>query len=224
MTRTARSLLVTVGLYIGAAFLLTQQMGAQTLTVDSFDKGKAATGKKHPHFVRSELGYDIYFVKGTVELSRVSAGLKDTTNKALRIHFELPPCFDWGNWASVHKEFHPALDLQKYQGLRLRLKIETPSEATFLRITVCDMSKDTSAGDEMWWFDCPRDMLMGAAGKWISVQAPFASFKESSGEGTRHNDSELDLSRIIAYEVNLISESKAEQNGTILINNLRAYK
>ena len=223
MTKTARSLLVTVGLYIGTAFLLTQQMEAQTLTIDSFDKEQAATGNKHPHFVRSELGYDIYFVKATVELSRVSAGLKDSTNKALRMHFDLPPYFG-GNWASVHKDFHPALNLQGYQGLRLRLKIETPTEAAFLRITVCDMSKDTSTGDEMWWFDCPKELLTGMAGKWVSVQAPFDSFKESSGEGTRHNDGKLDLSRISAYEVNLVSESKAEQSGTILINNLRAYK
>jgi hypothetical protein len=54
-------------------------------------------------------------------------------------------------------------------------------------------------------------------------RAPFRFFILSSGVGTRQNDGMMDLSKIIAYELNLVSKKNDHPKGVILVNSLRAY-
>jgi len=54
-------------------------------------------------------------------------------------------------------------------------------------------------------------------------RAPFRFFNLSSGVGTRQNDGMMDLSKIIAYELNLVSKKNDHPKGVILVNSLRAY-
>ena len=203
-------------------FLQIDTLQSQTLIVDNFNKEPVDVSKKYPSYVDTQGSYDIYYVEANLQLSRVSISENNTTDKVLRLEFTLPPHFSWGNWLSIRREFQSPLKLEDYKGLKLNLRIEDPASDAFLRITLSDLTDDLKQGDEMWWFDCNRDLLKSKTSKWIQVYIPFDGFKVSHGAGTRHNDYKLDLGKIVAYEINLISESRNSQNGIIYLDYLRA--
>ena len=200
----------------------TETLQAQTLMIDSFDKKSTSVSQKYPNYVSTQEGYDIYYESATVQLSRVPISSRNISDKALRLMFRLPPF----NWLSVRREFQPPLNLEGYKGLELNLRIEAPSPNAFLRITILDLADEKRYGDEdeMWWFDCDKKLLKSKTIKWIQIRIPFDGFELSYGIGTRQNDHEKNLNKIIAYEVNLISESRTSVNGIVLLDSLRAYK
>ena len=117
------------------------------------------------------------------------------------------------------------LNLKGYAGLEISLKVVKPSNA-HLRITLSDaVSPKTGekyGPDEMWWFDCDAHVLKTNQGC-ITIRAPFNSFYLSHGAGTRHNDRIFDLSKIIAYEINLVSRQNEHPKGIIFVKSLRGY-
>jgi len=56
------------------------------------------------------------------------------------------------------------------------------------------------------------------------IHIPFSDFYIYSGQGTRQNDHRLNLQKIIACEINLISEPGKKTKGVILLDSLRTYK
>jgi hypothetical protein len=198
---------------------------SKLLTIDNFD---TPSDQKYERFrsvdtVLSSLGYGIHYRKADAKLSLVPVSEKD---KALKIRYDLPPFFSWGNWLSIRKEFKTPKDLSEYDGLEFELKVEVPSDA-MLRITLADVEnlKDVEkhGSDELFWYDFADDTLENRAQKWVKFRAPFKAFYRSYGEGVRHNDGELDTKKLVAYEINLVSEG-GHPKGAILINSLRAYK
>lgn len=165
--------------------------------------------------------YDIYYKNAVVKLSRYPLGENDN---ALKIQYELPPHFDWGNWLSIRKEFDTIIDIGNCTGLEFEMKVMVPSSAK-LRLTLSDIisPKDINSGrDELWWFDFEDDLLNEAKG-WNTVRAPFENFKISYGDGTRHNDYKMDFSKTIAFEINLTSNANEHPKGIILLKSLRTY-
>ena len=205
-------------------FLKINTLQSQTLVVDNFSKKPIGKSKKHPNYVGTQDGYDIYYVKASLQLSLVPISPNNTSDKVMRLEFTLPPHFSWGNWLSVRREFQSPLKLKVYKGLKLNLRVENASADAFLRITLSDLTDDVKKGDELWWFDCNRDLLKNKTQEWIQIYIPFDGFKVSRGAGTRNNDYKLNLNKIVAYEINLISESINSQNGIIYLDYLRAYK
>ena len=191
------------------------------MVIDNYNR-PAKPGTEYTHFVGTMDGYDIYYVKADLALSRIPISPKDTLDMVLRLDFDLPPFFEWGNWLSVRREFQDPLDLSRYKELILNVKVEVPVTDAFLRITLSDLTGDVNKGDEMWWFDCSRDLLKNTDQKWIEVHIPLDGLRISYGAGTRHNDYKLNLSRIVAYEIDIISESRVNQKGVILVDFLRA--
>jgi hypothetical protein len=149
---------------------------AQTLMIDNFEKEPTNVGKKYPKYVGTQEGYDIYYEKADVRLSRVQVNPKDTNDKALRADFNLPPAFSWGNWLSVRREFQSPMNLQSYKGLELKVKVDVPSPEAFLRIALSDLTDDNKGGDEMWWFDCDKNLLKTKTAKWNQIRLPFNRF------------------------------------------------
>jgi len=193
---------------------------AQTLMIDSFDKKSTTASKKYPGYRGSQEGYDVYYESANVKLSLVHHNTPDTSDKALRIEFDLSSGF----WLSVRKEFPSSLNLDGYQGVELNLCVTIATPNVRLRITLSDSTDDKKDGDEMWWFDCDPTLLNNKNTKWTKVPMPFDRFYPSYGIGSRHNDGKLNLKKIIAYEVNLISEAGKIEAGRICINSFRAYK
>jgi hypothetical protein len=76
------------------------------------------------------LGYCTYCVNCDTELSHV-----DLTNgeQALRVTYSLPPhpTPGWDNWLSIRREPGIWRNLSKYPGLKLRLRVEKPTNALF---------------------------------------------------------------------------------------------
>ncbi len=203
-------------------FLQLNILPAQTL--DNFDKEPSNVGKKYPRFVGTQSGYDIYYENAAMQMSFVKISSRDSSNKALRMEFDLPPALYWGNWASVRREFQPPMNLANYKGLLLNLRVDIPTPDVLLRITLADFTDDLKGGDELWWFDCDKNLLKSKTPQWIQVRIPFEGFSPAFGEGTRHNDGKKNLKKIIAYEISLISDSGAHPKGVILLDSLRAYK
>ena len=198
----------------------------QVKMIDAFDQ-KTPKMEYLPYrgeTVINQEGYGIYWDKADVQLSRVT--LRET-DKALRIQYDLPPFYPWGNWGSIRKEFKSPLDLSKYTGLELYIKVEIPSNAQ-LRITLADVQnlKDAEkhGADELWWIDFDPGVLKNATQKWVTLRAPFKDFYKSWGDGTRHNNGQKDLSMIVAYEINLVSPSGEHPKGVIWVNSLHAFK
>ena len=198
----------------------------QFLMIDHFD---APSDKKYAPFrsvdtVISTLGYGIYFRKADAQLSIVPVS---ETDKALRIQYELPPFFSWGNWLSIRKEFKSPLDLRDYRGLALELKVEVPSDA-MLRMTLSDVETRKDAekhgADELWWYDFDTATLKHTTQKWVTLRAPFQDFSLSYGDSVRHNDGQLDLSKIVGYELNIVSSRNEHPKGSLLIDSLRAFR
>jgi len=217
-----KNLLCTIAFSI--CFLQINLLPAQTLAVDNFDKEPPNVGKKYPKFVGTQSGYDLYWEKADMQLSFVKISSRDSSNKTLRMAFDLPPAFYWGNWLSVRREFQPPMNLGNYKGLLLNLRVDVPSPDAFLRITLADLTDDMKGGDELWWFDCDKNLLKGKTSQWIQVRIPFDGFSPAFGEGTRRNDGKKNLKKIAAYEVSLISDSGKHPKGVILLDSLRAYK
>ena len=191
-------------------------------TVDSFDETTGSFDKRYPEYVENQEGFDVYYVSASVQLTRIVRN--SSNNKAIRIKFDLPPAFSWGNWLSLRKGFREPLNLEGYQGLDLDLKVEKASPEAFLRITLSDLSDDEKKGDEMWWFDADLNLLQKTSTQWKTIRMPFDKFRVSSGEGTRHNDYQLNLGKIAAYEINLVSNAVKHPKGVILIDSFRTYK
>lgn len=115
------------------------------------------------------------------------------------------------------------LDLTGYNGLKLNLKVEASSDAR-LRVTLADITSiDRRGNDERWWFDFKDDVLNGPKDQWQPLTLPFKKFYESYGAGTRHNDGRLDLSKIVAYEVNIVSKGRTHSQGTVVVNSLVTF-
>jgi hypothetical protein len=198
----------------------------QVKMIDAFDQ-KTPKMEYLPYrgeTVINQEGYGIYWDKADVQLSRVTLREAD---KALRIQYDLPPFYPWGNWASIRKEFKSPMDLSDYTGLELDVKVEIPSNA-ILRITLADVENLKDAGkhgaDELWWFDFDPGVLKNATKKWVTIRAPFKDFYLSWGDGTRRNNGQKDLSMIVGYEVNIVSKNSEYPRGSILVNSLRAFK
>ncbi|NIM16351.1 MAG: hypothetical protein GTO45_30510 [Candidatus Aminicenantes bacterium] len=210
---------------------LKKETTKQNVFIDDFDTDHDNYYARlhQPRFVSH--GYGIYFNNAKVKLSRVAVSEADS---ALRIEYEIPPLYDWGNWFSIRCELateksspfsgiDSALDLKDYNGLKLNLKVEEPSNG-ILRITIADVvNLGKRSDDELWWFDFKNGVLAGPTGEWQTLTLPFNKFYESYGAGTRHNDSKLNLSKIIAYEINIVSKGKTHLKGTIVLNSLVTY-
>lgn len=195
------------------------------LHIDHFDAPSPSRVYRsyHGETVKVWGGYGIYFEKAKVDLQHVPAtGAK----KALSISYRLPPYFDWGNWLSVRREFERPLDLRNYKGLKLSVRTES-AENTRFRITLTDVKDDRDVSihgaDELWWFDAPATLLTPGTGV-QTLYAPFDEFYLGYGAGMRWNDKKLDLSRIVAFEINLVSSGGTEGRGTVIVDCLRAYR
>lgn len=171
----------------------------------------------------TQAGYGVYLKQANVTISRVA---RPETDQALHIQYALPPYFAWGNWLSIRKAFPTPLDLSGYEGVKLDIKILTPSNAR-LRLTLSDVATLADAprhgADDMWWYDVPRDEVLKAQQQWVTLQVPLRAFYRAYGEGTRHNDGRLDVSKIVAYELNVISAAGESPQGAFLVKALRAY-
>lgn len=217
-----KHLLCTIALSI--CFLQINLLSAQTVTVDNFDKEPPNVGKKYPRYAGTQRGYDIYCEKAGIQLSFVKISPRDSSHKALRMAFDLPPALYWGNWASVRREFQPPMNLATYKGLLLNLRVDVSTPDAVLRISLADLTDDMKGGDELWWFDCDKNLLNRKTPQWIQLRIPFADFSPAYGIGTRFNDGKKNLKKIIAYEISLISDSGKHSKGVILLDSLRAYK
>jgi hypothetical protein len=171
--------------------------------------------------VKSWEDYGIYSDQAEASLKRVAVGGK---HSALEIHFEIPPLSARANWLSIRKEFDSIADLSSYEGLELKIE-SAQAKNTLLRLTLCDVDEQESfrlhGADEMWWFDMPKSIFDQR--KLITAKAPFKNFEPAYGEGARRRDGRLDLSKIVAYEINLMTSGTASGNGLLRLYSIRAY-
>lgn len=211
-------------LLFSASYLNAESVQSQTLVVDNFNKKPVHVGAQHLHYVNTQEGYDVYYVKADLKLSRVPIRAENTNDKVLQLVFAIPPAFSWGNWLSVRREFQSPLNLVDYKGLTLDVRVDVPSPGAHLRITLSDLTDDPNEGDEMWWFDCDSTSLGEKTQGWVQIYVPFDRFRIAYGEGTRHNDRKMNPAKVIAYEINLLSSPGDSLSGTILLDYIRAYK
>lgn len=64
---------------------------AQSQVLDNFDKEPPNVGKKYSNFVGTQRRYDIYSKKAGITLSFVKSSSCDSSHRALRMAFDLPP-------------------------------------------------------------------------------------------------------------------------------------
>jgi hypothetical protein len=205
----------------GAGVVHAQDYGIEDpLVLDDFYEDPSWHPDWFPKLRSVVMGYGVYYDSAEASLSRVAVG-KDVY--ALRIEYDVPPLHDWGNWLSIRREFDSVLDLSDCKALRLGVRVRVPSDAK-LRITLADVvDLDNRRKDEMWWFDFGEGVLSRAEGEWQTLTVPLKRFYKSYGEGTRHNDGKLDLSKITAYEINIVSKSGTHPAGTFDVKSLVAY-
>ena len=185
----------------------------KSIVVDDFQNENQRYIRAHgPNRVSS--GFALHFDRVDVKLTVENL---NRTEKVLRIDYDIPPLHDWGNWLSIRREFDDLVDLRNCKNLVIRLKVDSPSNAK-LRISLSDVvdPKDRKR-DELWWYDGASDQLSDRSGDWVTLTVPLAKFYESYGDGTRHNDSRLDLSKISGYEINIIAERDEHPQGVILL-------
>jgi hypothetical protein len=193
--------------------------------LDHFDAARPVRTYRpyHGEVATSWGGYGIYYEKAKVRLSFIPT---HAPKGVLRISYSLPPHLDWGNWLSVRRELATIHNFQGYEGLALEVRTEAATNTRF-RITLTDVTKVEDfakhGADEMWWFDAPADLLT-PGGKEVTVYAPFAAFYPSYGAGARRNDGRLDLSKIVAFEINLVSSGPQSGQGILFVDCLRAYR
>jgi hypothetical protein len=58
----------------------------------------------------------------------------------------------------------------------------------------------------------------------VTLYAPFRDFYLGYGAGVRIHDRKLDLSKIVAFEINLVSSGTDPGSGVVTVDCLRAYK
>jgi hypothetical protein len=162
------------------------------------------------------LGYCVYFENADVNLSYLPQ------NSGLRIKWVLPILRSGGNWFSMRRQDGEILDLGSYSGLKAHLRVDVPAGA-ILRITMADVIGEEMRNDELWWCD-NKDILSEKSDQWQTVTCPFTDFYLASGVGTRQNDQKMDLTRIVAYEINIVSETPTLLEGDIVVNLLEAYR
>jgi hypothetical protein len=172
--------------------------------------------------VQNQLGYGVYFKDAVVQLSRHTG---KETQGILKLHYELSSDPPWSNWLSIRKEFINVMDATECKGLKFTIKVVKPTNA-ILRVTFCDAGENRDlnihGADEMWWFDF-KDVPLNKKGKWQTLYAPFDKFTLSYGIASRIHDGKMDISKFVAYEINIISEEGKYAKGDILIESLRIY-
>ena len=220
-----RSLLGTIVALLAGFHLGTAAPRYQYLHLDHFDGPQAPRqySPYHGETVRSWQGYGIYYEKAQAELQFVPI---KRGKQALRITYDLPPHLDWGNWLSVRRELGRLTDLHQYEGLVLDVRTEAATNTQF-RITLTDVANPQDASkhgaDEMWWYDAPAGFLT-PNGHYVRLYAPFRDFRLGEGAGVRIRDQKLDLSKIVAFEINLVSSGMTPGKGVVIVDCLRAYK
>ncbi len=177
----------------------------------------------HGETAKSWQGYGIYYEKAEAALDFIPVrGRK----RALRIAYTLPPHLDWGNWLSVRRELGRLTDLHAYDGLVLDVRADAARNSRF-RITLTAVADPRDASrhgaDRMWWYDAPADLLT-PTGKFVRLVAPFRDFYPGYGAGVRVPHGPLDLSHIVAFEINLVSSGRAPGEGVVIVDCLRAYR
>lgn len=158
--------------------------------------------------------YGVYYINAGATLASRSS---ENNPRPLSVVFSLPAHFHWGNWLSIRRQFTAPVDLSDATGLEFPLTI-VASSGTSMRMTLSDV--DGSARDDLWWADLGP--ILGKEGSDV-VRVPFSSFRRCSGDGCRLNDGRLNLSRVIAYEFNLLSGPGATEKGSLVIDILRPY-
>lgn len=192
----------------------------QQIVLDNFDRDPIVKPHKTFTLHQTSHGYGVYYDKATLELSKVAVSKSDS---ALQIEYTLPVVHDWGNWLSIRCELDPIVNLKKFTGLKLKLKVVNPSNA-MLRVTIADVENAKNREeDELWWYDLSDDVLSQKEGQWQTLTIPFKKFFISYGAGTRQNDGKLDLSKIVAYEFNILTKGSVSAKGSIIVNSLTTY-
>lgn len=203
-----------------------QAQAQKTLLIDDFKHPpmQSYVGYAPPPVAVQE-GYSLYYATAHIQLTRVQAVSPAAANAAntLQLQYTLPPSFAWGNWLSLRRELLSPLDLSTYEGVELTFKVTSPSNA-LLRITLSDLDEGSKSSDEMWWFDCPPETLNNVTTSWQKMRIPFREFSLSWGAGTRQNDRRWNASRIVAYEVNVLSPPNTQPQGAILLESLQAFQ
>ena len=163
-------------------------------------------------------GHCIYYDNASIQVS------PSTNGNNIIVEYDLQPIYEWGNWFSIRRTTSAPYDLSSYSGIKLRMRIVKPADA-ILRITIADIDPKTApyASDELWWCDF-QNLTTDPAGEWKILVCPFNSFTVSNGFGARQNDQKLDLQNIIAFEISVLSRTKARINGSLEIDSLAAYK
>ena len=195
---------------------------ARVFFLDSFTKSSAKPQVPPDAYKNSQAGFDLYYEKASIQLSVKPAG-QSTQAKILQVGYELPPANSWGNWASIRKKFAPLVSLKGYKGIVLRIKVTEPSPGAILRITLSDLGNKGSDRDELWWYDCDPALLSKTTGTWQEIRIPFSQFYISYGVGSRHNGGILNLVRINAYEINLVSKAGVNAKGALMVKAIDAY-
>jgi hypothetical protein len=227
MCDTMTSLDVTRAMVLSMLLLgvLWCQLGAQGRkhpVLDDFDNEPNAVNRTYPDLMSVQQGYEVYYKSAVVQLSRIGNGASNPREKVLRVKFDLPPTFEWGNWCSIRRDYEQPIDLDGYTGLELMVRVDQPSSEAFLRISLADLASDSLKTDELWWFDCDKSLLSLTPAEWTRISIPFNRFVCSHGAGTRHNDYKLNLKKIIAYEINIVSYTGKHAAGMASFDSLRA--
>jgi hypothetical protein len=225
MHTRSRRLALYVWLTLLSSLYGPQAQAQKTLLIDDFKQPPMQSYVGYaPPPVEVQEGYGLYYETAHIQLTRVQALSPAAANAArtLQLQYTLPPAFAWGNWLSLRREFALPLDLSAYEGVELTFKVASPSNA-LLRITLSDLEEGSKSGDEMWWFDCPPETLKNATTSWQTIRIPFRKFSLSWGAGTRHNDRRWNASRVVAYEVNILSPPREQPQGAIVLESLQAF-
>lgn len=178
--------------------------------------------KKYGGYITSKCGYDIYYDLASVKLSRVE---DNSGGHNLKVAFQIPPYYDWGNWFSIRKVFANPVNLSGYNGVELKIRVLMATSDACLRLTIVDKDKKyPKMGDELWWYDFSASLLKNKSPEWISLKIPFSDLDLSYGIGARVNNHTLDLNNIWGYEYNFISVKEKNAQGVVLIKDLKTYK
>lgn len=170
----------------------------------------------------SKDGYGIYYDKAEVQMNWEK---DENMNKVMKIKYKIPYLKKWGNWFSIVREFDSVKNFENHSGIRLVFKNQSSSSVK-IRLTIRDLlsNKRKEQKDEMWWMDNFENYIIDDSEDWITIHAPFNKFYLSKGMGTRQNDKKLNLSRISAYEISLISTSTKETvNGELYLKTIDLY-
>lgn len=225
MHTRSRHLPLYVWLIVLSSLYGHQGQAQKTFLIDDFKHPpmQSYVGYAPPPVAIQE-GYGLYYATAHIQLARVQVLSPAAAHAAntLQLQYTLPPSFAWGNWLSLRREFASPLDLSTYEGVELTFRVASPSKA-LLRITLSDLDERSETSDEMWWFDFPAETLNNATTSWQKIRIPFRAFYLSWGAGTRQNDRRWNASRIVAYEVNVLSPPDEQPQGAMLLESLQAF-